>query len=79
LRTGDSNTAKTFTTERQREREREKESKQDFKHTERVQPSETHYYNLAVTKTILRTQKSETTEIRRDIVSRSHSKGRAVP
>jgi len=51
----------------------------DFKSTVRFQVSETHYFNSPATNIILRTQHSKTREIRRHILSRSHSKGRNVP
>jgi hypothetical protein len=70
---GQNNTAKTFT------KETETEKGMDFKRTVRFQPSETHYFSPPATNTILRTQHSKTTDIRHDILSRSHSKGRIVP
>lgn len=69
--------AKTFNTDRQTEKTTVKGM--DFKRTVRFQPSETHYFNSPATNTILKTQQSKTTEIRRHIPSRSHSKGRNAP
>jgi len=51
----------------------------DFKRAVWFQLSQTHYFNSPATNTILRTEQSKTTEIRRHILGRSHSKGRNVP
>jgi hypothetical protein len=62
-----------------RQTDRATVKRMDFKHPVPFQLSETHYFNSSATNTILRTEQSKTTEIKRHILSRSHSKGRNVP